>query len=238
MAAGSSRGKGFTLLELLVAMTLMVATSACLYTALYTGFRAHRSALSAVEPTSAAVNAIELIKQDIYGVLRPGGALSGAFTGRSLTGIKGVDADSLEFYTTHIYASNGSVVGGLAKIELGLEEDTDAKLERASYLLTRRVTANLLTPRVVEAEEHILCRAVMSLNLRYFDGEGWVDEWDSAEDANSLPLAVEVEIRVANTTRNGLERGEDRLLMQSFAIPCGGAGEEESQGTGSGAGGS
>jgi len=43
---------GFTLLELLVAMTLMVVVASCLYTALYTAFNAQRSARAAVEPTS------------------------------------------------------------------------------------------------------------------------------------------------------------------------------------------
>jgi len=62
MARGVKQYKAFTLLELLVAMTLMVVTAACLYTALYTGFRAKLSAQSAVEPTSLAINAIELIK--------------------------------------------------------------------------------------------------------------------------------------------------------------------------------
>ena len=59
------------MLELLVAMVLMVVAASCLYTALYTGFRAYRSALSAVEPTSRAINAIELLKQDIHGILPP-----------------------------------------------------------------------------------------------------------------------------------------------------------------------
>ena len=108
--------KAFTLLELLVAMTLMVVIASCLYTALYTGFRAKRSALSAVEPTSLAINAIELMKKDTYGILPVGGRLAGTFIGYDSLGVNGVDADSLEFYTTHIYSENDYPVGGLGKI--------------------------------------------------------------------------------------------------------------------------
>ncbi len=236
MANISRQYRAFTLLELLVAMSLMVVTAACLYTALYTGFRARRSALSAVEPTALAINAVELLKQDIYGVLPPGSALAGAFIGTDSRGVKGVDADSLEFYTTHIYADNDHPVGGLGKIELLLEEDKDEN--RTNYKLLRRVTTNLLSPRGVDPEEQVLCRNVTALDLRYFDGESWLDEWDSTADANSLPLAVEIEITIAGNSTNAAGKYQERRLVQSFAIPCGGAAAtEEQDSTASGQGG-
>jgi len=242
MLGGLGQYKAFTLLELLVAMTLMVVTAACLYTALYVGFRAKRSALSAVEPTLLAINAIELIKQDTYGVLPPGGTLAGAFLGTDTRGINGVDADSLEFYTTHIYANGDNLVGGLGKIELVLEEDTDeyADYDRNSYRLMRKVTTNLLSPKAVDSDEQVLCRNVMSLNLRYFDGEdGWLDEWDSTADANSLPLAMEINIQVLHNGTSSAAAPQTRRLIQSFVIPCGGVvqAESESQNGGTGSSG-
>ncbi|KPK34522.1 MAG: hypothetical protein AMJ65_18175, partial [Phycisphaerae bacterium SG8_4] len=149
MACRRAKQEAFTLLELLVAMTLMVVAASCLYSALYTGFKARRSALSAVEPTALAINAIELLKQDIYGVLPPTGVLAGAFLGIDSIGANGMDSDSLEFYTTHIYADENHPTGGLGKIELALEEDTDD--DRENYRLVRRVTSNLLPPRTIEA---------------------------------------------------------------------------------------
>jgi len=238
MAGNLGKYRAFTMLELLVAMALMVVIASCLYTALYTAFRAKRSALSAVEPTSLAINAIELIKQDTYGVLPPGGILAGAFIGNDSLGVNGVDADSLEFYTTHIYSENDHPVGGLGKIELVLEEDTD--YDRENYRLVRRITTNLLSPRAIDPEEQVLCRNVKSLNLQYFDGDNWLDEWDSTADANSLPLAMEIDIQVLYNTNGSNKESQIRRLSQSFAIPCGGAAQEESQSEngGSGLGGS
>jgi len=231
---------GFTLLELLVAMTLMVVTAACLYTALYTGFHAQRSARAAVEPTSQALNAIELLKQDIYGVLPPKGTLAGAFIGTNSRSSNGAEADYLEFHTTQTYANTGQPMGGIGKIELVLEADDDDNAARDSYRLIRKVTTNLLSPKVVDPEEHVLCRNVMSLNLRYFDGDSWLDEWDSTEDANSLPKAVEVDIEIANRVRRSSEEMERRRLLQSFAVPCGvsaAAAEEQTESTGTSSGG-
>jgi len=219
--------RGFTLLELLVAMVLMVVVASCLYTSLYTGFRAYRSAQSAVEPTLLAINAIELLKEDIDGVLPPGSALAGSFIGVDAPGTKGVDADSLEFYTTHIYADEEQLMGGLGKIVLLLE--TDPNSEDGSYMLVRRLTTNLLAPKEAQAEEQVLCRRVVSLNLRYFDGYGWVDEWDSTADANSLPRAVEVDIEIAHNGKGGAEEPQKRRLVQSFALPCQTPAQEESE---------
>jgi prepilin-type N-terminal cleavage/methylation domain-containing protein len=221
-----STRSAFTLLELIVAMSLMVVVSSCLYTALYTGFRAYRSAQAAVDPTSAAINVIELLKQDIGGVLPPGGTLAGAFIGTDSGGLKGVDADSLEFYTTHVYVddtqltgstTNTPLVGGIGKVALLLEEDSEKK--DGTYLLLRQVTTDLLAPKQMEPEEQVLCRNVASLNFRYFDGSNWLDEWDSTADANSLPLAVEVDIEIAHNGQHGKEL-QKRRLVQSFAIPC------------------
>jgi prepilin-type N-terminal cleavage/methylation domain-containing protein len=233
--------RGFTLMELLVAMVLMVSVAACLYTALYTGFRAHRSALQAVEPTLQALNAIELLKEDVLGVMPPGdsNSLAGAFVGKNDTGIKGVDTDSLEFYTTHVYADKKSVHGGIGKVALFLEEEDARNQQRnfTTYKLMREVSTNLLAPRTEVPVEQVLCRDVVSLNLRYYDGDGWVDEWDSSEDSNSLPQAVEVDIKIAyhrktgRRDKNSVEVPEQRRLVQIFAVPCKTA-EETSTDTG------
>lgn len=227
MVLRTRQKEAFTLLELLVAMVLMVVVASCLYTALYTGFRAYRSASSAIEPTSLAINAIELLKRDLCGVLPPGGTLAGAFTGTDSAGLKGVDTDSVAFYTTHIYADDEQLAGGLGKIELLLEEDVDN--DDGTYQLVRRVTTNLLPPRDVVPDEQILCRNVVSLNLRYYGGDGWVDDWDSTADANSLPLAVEIDIQIAHNGKRGSQEPEKRRLVQSFAIVCETPAEAESE---------
>jgi len=213
---------GFTLLELLVAMSLMVVVAGSLFTALHTGFTARRSALAAVEPTSQALNAIELLKQDIIGVIPIDGALAESFIGASGRDGEGMDADYVAFYTTQVYGDEDELIGGVGKIELELEEDTDD--DRENYRLMRKITRNLLSPRDVDPEEQVLCRNVTSLNLRYFDGDSWLDTWDSTADANSLPLAMEVEIQVAYRVEGGVktQKNQTRRLVQSFAIPCGG----------------
>jgi hypothetical protein len=131
----------------------------------------------------------------------------------------------------------------LGKIGLLLEEDTETNSagrgNYTCYRLVRQLTTNLLAPKEVDPEEQVLCRDVTALNLRYYDGDSWLEDWDSTADANSLPLAVEIDIEVAHFGRNGKSRNgtkepEKRRLVQSFAIPCQTAEETSSQTTASG----
>jgi prepilin-type N-terminal cleavage/methylation domain-containing protein len=218
--------RGFTLLELLVAMSIMVVIASCLYSTLYTGFNARRIGLVAVEPDVAAISVIELMKQDFLGTVSPAAKLGGAFVGTDLRSGSD-DTDDVSFYTTSIsghtagataYArtttSTTTISGGTnvtGSVTTGMTGTSTvvggvAKVEyalvdneqQANYRLVRRVTTNLLSQAENPVpEEQVLCRSVKSLNFRVYDGNDWADSWDSTTDANSLPLAVEITIGIA-----------------------------------------
>jgi len=221
------RQKAFTLLELIVAMALMVVVAACLYSSLYTGFRARRSAAAAVEPTITAANAIELLKQDIYCAVTGDGVLAGSFLGMDSQEGKGGDNDSLSFYTTHLYVSDDKPYGGVGIVELVLAEDNDT--DGDFYRLVRHVNTNLLSPRTLEYDEQVVCRNVRSLNFRYFDGLNWLDEWDSTAHENTLPQAVEISLRIEYKSREPGRQSQLRGLTESFPIPCGSSELQDSQ---------
>src|SRR5438093_1114605 len=69
------RTRGFTLLELLLAIALMALISGTLYASLFVGIRAHRSATSTLEAPRSAALAFELLRQDFDGALPPNGVL-------------------------------------------------------------------------------------------------------------------------------------------------------------------
>ena len=217
MTANATTRKGFTLLEMLAAMTLMVAAAACLYSSLYTGFRAKRAAEAAIEPSTAAANAIEIIKRDILGALPPSGILAGSFIGMNSIDGLGQDSDIVTLYTTHMHTADDRPVGGTSLVELLLEADAG----NGGCKLLRRVTTNLLSPRTVEPDEQVLSRGVGSLNIRYFDGFSWLDEWDSTAHEDTLPQAVEIGLRITYKTRESAEQARPCKLIQSFLIPCG-----------------
>jgi general secretion pathway protein J len=236
MISRTGRYRGFSLLELLVAMSLMIVVSSCLYGSLKMGFEAKRTALVAVEPDSAALQVIELIKDDLRGTLPPIGTFANSFVGTDSRLGQNEDTDSLLFFTTNVVASKTSLPAGMSKVELMLEQNEQGD----NYRLVRKVTTNLLSPREVEPEEQVLCRSVKSLNFRFYDGNDWLDQWDSATDANAVPLAVEVDLKIAYDdskakgassvlsrsdkvlTTGEIREYKVRRLLEAFPIPCGG----------------
>lgn len=57
-----------------------------------------------------------------------------------------------------------------------------------------------------ELQSSVLVDYVAGLNIRYFDGEDWVDEWDMEEEGTGLPNAIEVTLTItdANTRERDL----------------------------------
>jgi len=231
--------KGFTLLEMLVAMTLMSILAGALYASLHAAFRARDSALTAVGPAREAQLAMDLICRDIESALPPTGVLAGQFEGTDSQDATGHDADTLAFYgamaddESEQAASEspnlagpaaGTVVvhsafANVAPAEVGCDVRR-MELACSSDGLVRVVTSNLLAPEVVEPPGQVICRSVSGLNFRYFDGSDWYDEWDSTAKNNALPLAVAITLTVRRSGRTQAG-AEDYRLSRLLVLSCG-----------------
>ena len=266
--APSSRrlASGFTLLELLVALTMAVILAGSLYTTLRIGFRARTQAESAVEPIRTAELATGLLRADFESALPAKGTLAGAFVGVDNTGDGGLPADTVEFFTvgnpndelglSAQGANQPGIMPGSArpgmnnaapvtalpaearKVQIGLVS-YPAAAGGSEQVLVRRVTTNLLSQVEVEPDEEVLCRGVRSLNLRYYDGLTWQDSWDSTQIDNNIPAAVELVIELDRSDEYGL-----RIIRfpRVFLLSCSTVATASTTGTGqtgtsSGAGG-
>lgn len=205
----------FTLLEMLVAMTMMSLLAVSLYASLYIAFTARHSAVSAIEPTRTAELAIELLREDIQSALPPTGILAGAFYGQDAEDSAGRDADTLLFHSTAQGPEETQGSRNITRIELTFVSPPAA----AERVLVRRITTNLLAPETVEPAQEILCRGVLGFNLRYFNGSDWQDTWDSSLQDNALPLAVEVVLEVDRPTQEQTAESGYQL-SRVFLVPC------------------
>jgi prepilin-type N-terminal cleavage/methylation domain-containing protein len=217
-----NKASAFTFLELILAMALMSVVAASLYASLSIGFKARRSSESAVEPVRKAELVMELLSHDIEAALPPTGILAGEFIGTDEQDSTGSNSDTLLFYSSAHEPGAEEIACDIRKIELALGTLSDT----AERVLVRRITTNLLAPKVLEPNEEILCRGVMSFNLRYFDGFDWLDSWDSVGQGNLLPRAVEASIEVERRDKDiSAESGYQSARV--FLIPCSRAAAEE-----------
>lgn len=219
------RESAFTLLELLVAMTIMSIIGVSLYTSLHLAFKAKDSAEAAVEKARALEIAMSLIKEELISAMPPSGVLAGAFEGEDEQDADGDDADTLSFYSSDHVPDEDEIACDVRKVEIGMEarEGSDEKV------IIRGITTNLLSPKTLDPDEEILCGGVASLNFRYYDGSDWQDDWDSGDNDNTLPEAVEIIVSLA--TDEDEDEDEDETggysLTQTVILPCGGGGESE-----------
>lgn len=199
--------RAFTLLELLLAMTITVIVAGALATALFTAFRAKTSAEEAIEITHATVGAGDIITRDLTCAISPNGILAGSFVG---------DAQSLSFYTTGPEAK-ATVQGDCKLVEYVLKSD-DSQSEQ---ILVRHVTTNLLAPIQTEPVDERICRRVAAFTLRYFDGTAWIESWDSSQRDNTLPTGVEVTLELTPLRPNTDPPRTVRVVLLPCAPPPG-----------------
>jgi general secretion pathway protein J len=213
--------RGFTLLELLIAMTMMAIIAASLYTSMSIGFKARESAERVVEKGRAVEIAVEVIKGMLMSAMVPNGVLAGSFTGEDGENDGGYPSDTLTFYTADYNPKKDETACDIEKVVLmmSVREDTTERV------IVRKVTTNLLSPTTIDPDEEILCANVRSMSLQYYNGSDWVDEWASSENDNSLPKAVKITIVLENTDTSGADNSDEDeedlyTYTEIITLPC------------------
>lgn len=207
--------RGFTMLELLVAISLMALLAGSLYGSLYLGFRAHAGAVRAVAPARTAALALELLQRDFDGAMPPTGVLAGAFTGSASSASD--ESSTLSFVSCGNVPNSDEAGCDMRMVELSVESVPD----EMQPVLMRRVTTNLLASNPPVPREQILCRHVKLFMVRYYDGTSWQDTWDSTGQDNLLPLAVEVTLEFAPDEARSEGTEQTYRLAHVYRIPCG-----------------
>jgi prepilin-type N-terminal cleavage/methylation domain-containing protein len=202
--------RAFTLLELLIALTISAVVALSMFSSLYVVFKARENSMAGLVPVASVELAMEMIRTDLQAALPEapststtsglaGGMSSqtttsapliGPFEGQQGTGTAGGDA--LYFYSTGYAPAHQSGVGEVKQIALMMEQRNNTKV------LVRQVWTNLLSQQAqtLTPDEEVICRYVTSFTLQYYDGTQWQTSWDSTQYNNSLPMAVEVTLEL------------------------------------------
>jgi general secretion pathway protein J len=194
------RTRGFTLLELLIAVAIFSIVLAAINAVFYGALRLRNKTTEAIKEALPMQQALAIIKRDLANIVVPGGTLSGVLQ-TTLTADMLPGRASPDFYTSDGFIDETSPWAEVQRVSYLLADSAD---RTAGKQLIRAVTRNLL-PATVEDEpaQQWLMSGVQSLKFYYHDGTQWRDSWDSTTadpttgQTNTLPAAIKLQIQLA-----------------------------------------
>ena len=186
------RHSPFTLIELLVAAVAAAVLMAALVACLAGAWRLQEQGQDREASSTAMDMARQQLSEDLRAAVPPTGILSGPFVATSEE--QGdLRRDDLQWVAA-LGARNPDASGGdLVRLHYYLIESGTA----GPYHLIRTEKTNLLAVEEEELEEVALLDHVISFAASWYDGETWLDSWDSTIEENQLPEAGRIRIEFA-----------------------------------------
>jgi type II secretory pathway component PulJ len=225
-------------LELILALGVTCMLAVAVFASLHIGMQARDSVMRGIAPVRQVQVSLDIMAKDFQGAMmphgidNPEGLMAQEFYGEPVGSSRdSTDLDgSVMFYA--MTPPSSVIVGdpapaapdmtmgasapsddpvleeGVHRIEWGLAKQSDG-----STALVRRIWHNLL-PVFEDAQadvEEVICPNVTDYSITYsVDGVNWEDGWDSTAEADSLPLAVHVMLKV---------KGTETVFERTIALP-------------------
>lgn len=190
--------KGFTLIEILVAVTIIVI----LLSTVYGVFTSVSGAKERLEKEGDGYHLARVIfdrlgreiRGNYYDPKKPDSFFAG-----------GIDEQGNPFLkiSTTATTPQGGKVGGVAVVEYELRQDP----ENPDRKVLMRREYSPLDPTGANEPEYRLAAGIDGMKLRFFDGSNWVDQWKTG-----LPEIVEVTLTVRI-------EGREIPFVTAFEVP-------------------
>jgi len=181
--------EGFTILEILLAVTLGAVILSALYWSYAAVVRSTRSYRAVSDLYQTARIVLDTMAREISGAFQPLRAGEDLLFQAKDEWFSGLEADRLSMVTTTCLQGGAEEVGYDAFEVSYFRGHGD---QAGMLLMLRSPYFNLEEP-FEEGEEIVLAEGVRSLNFEYYDGEEWLETWDP-EEQEGLPFAVRITI--------------------------------------------
>jgi len=196
LARATSRNRrGFTLLEVLVAISIFAVLITAIGSVFYSALRLRNTSIAAIEAQIPIEDAIGTIRHDLANIVAPGdlfcGQLQTVNISNALPGQVGPD-----FYTSNGELDGLTPWGNIEKLNYVLAAPTNGPT-RAGKDLYRAITRNLLpvTDQPQPQERQFVIGGVQNVTFQYYDGSSWQPNWDTTQVTN-LPAAIKVQLQM------------------------------------------
>lgn len=190
--------KGFTLIEILVAVTITVI----LLSTVYGVFTSVSSAKDRLEKSGEGYHLARVIFDRMGREIR-GDYVNPKQSGSFFTGGVNDKGNPYLVISTTATTPQGGMTSGVAVVEYELVQDPENPDRK---VLMRREYSSL-DPQGEDKPEYRLAAGIDGMKVRFFDGTTWVDQWQKG-----LPKIVEVTLTI-------LVDGEEMPFVTSFDVP-------------------
>jgi general secretion pathway protein J len=209
------KNRGFTLIEILLAVLILGIVMSTVY-ASYTGtFRIIKETEYEAEVYGMARAALDRISRDLQSVAPWSGAFT--FTAKSY-GLGNREFVRLTFRSAaHVTFNDKEAPGGIAVIEYGVEEGT----EKEGYALWRNDSL-FRDPGKEEAPAggYLLCDRVDALTYLFFDEAGKeYGVWDSGGDVEAQKKRAPVSVLIRLSFVNETDRERPYVFLTRVRLP-------------------
>lgn len=216
-ATRGRRGAGMTLLELLVAVSILATISGLLYGTFSRALAARSYATAAIDRYARARAAIDWLQDDLEGAystgLYPTGAKRFFSSGRADAPTLG-GAPLIDITTTSARGTTalvGAILdvdgprdrGDQVRVLYHLETPPEpSEAETDGFDLVRYEHRPPIDVELKDASRAVVARGIASITLRFFDGTAWSDNWDASASATDKgrppPAMVQIRVRLAD----------------------------------------
>lgn len=174
---------GFTLIEFLVALAITSILTTMVYMSFSSSFEMMEKVGSVSSRDRQVRITFSIIARELLASLPSPSQATETFL--SVNGeVNGQPADMLTFFSfSHVRTVGEAAESDLSRLSY--------RLENGSLMHREWINPYSSSPSVVENYE--LANGLSGFNLRFYDGERWVDEWASSR-YGTLPEAVSVEL--------------------------------------------
>ena len=196
--------RGFTLLEALLAVALSSLLLLVVYTTYFSIIRSIEAASEEQDILETGRILIEVIKQDLRGIMVSKDA---SFIGKLIEQEGEEPVSKLDFVTS---SSMGSNPFGYSEVGYYLVKD-----EAGKRFLLRREAREVKGDPTEGGVVYELSQMVESFKISFYDGSGWIDEWDS-RSSGKLPSQVRISIKVTDEKGNSKEFSTDETIPSAL----------------------
>jgi prepilin-type N-terminal cleavage/methylation domain-containing protein len=192
----ASRTRAFTLMEVMLALTVSAIVLAAIGGVFFAALRLRDRTAAALDETTPLYQALSIMRRDFQGALPPGyGAIPTA--GDFKTDPE--SASRIQLFTTTGVLNENDPWGDVQEVIYDLRDSADHR--QTGKDLYRTISRNVLASGAAEGVELPLLSHVQSLEFTCYDGSSW-RSWDTSMGDTNLPVAVRIRLRLAGDSDN------------------------------------